>query len=390
MKKQLVLATMLMATSTFASVWNEANNPDAFSKIVNGPMDRKLVNLPLSGKLKDDRLGWSETYWPSKLGGIAYRWNSSGTRAFKYKKFSKAQLLTMSEQQLSELSPAELYDISQGDYSYTLTKKVLRKYNKRDLWWEGICHGWARAATHYPEPNKVVVVNPDGIKVPFGASDVKGLLSMHDAFNKNGGVYAKIGARCNVRGKVAGEELPSDEVTAFPVEGLANRPDCTDVNPGAFHIVLSNMIGVYSRGVVVDIDRFADVWNQPVVGYDSVATGEQAPTASELSKGIAKKIRFVTNMHYGDELEFRTRSSEAEGNIHFVSKEPVTGTPMQLTSTRRYEYVVELNAAGEIMGGTWISDSRPDFLWIRTQSPKFYDGKFPLAGLNTIYKPVVR
>ena len=387
MKKLMVFASVLMMSQAFAAKWDKANNPTYFNIVAGGKMKMNMSDLPMSAKLLDDRLGWSESYWPSNVGGIAFRWNSANPTPFKYKLLSKDEIKTMTESQLSELSPAELYDISQGDYKYSLTKKVLNTYSPNDLWWEGICHGWSQAAANYPEPDKTVVRNKDGINVPFGASDVKGLLAMHDAYNSKG-MYARIGARCGVVGKVEGEAFPEDGDIKPPMASEANRPECADVNAGAFHVVLSNMIGVYSKGFVADVDRFNDVWNQPVVGYESEIFEESSVTAAEYKSGVAKKVRVVTMMSYGDELEFYTPELAAEGVLGFVSKDPVTGTAMQLTSVRKYEYILELDSFGNIVGGSWISETRPDMLWMKIKDPQFLNGKFPLAGLNQIYKAV--
>lgn len=389
MKKLMVFASVLVMASAHAEKWDKSNNPSYFNIIAGGKMKLGMSELPLEGKLLDDRFGWSESFWPSNKGGISYRWNSPNPTPFKFKLHTKEELKMMSEGQLAELSPAELYDISQADYKYSLTKKVLNTYSEKDLWWEGICHGWAQAASNYPEPAKTVVTNKDGIKVPFGSSDVKGLLAMHDAFNSKG-IYARIGDRCAIEGKVPGEAFEQDGDIGMPAPKDANRPECADVNAGAFHVVLSNMIGVFSKGFVADVDRFNDVWNQPVVGYESRLHEELPVTASDIKNGINKKIRVVTIMSYGDELEFYSPESEAEGVLSFVSKEPVTGTPAQLTTSRSYEYVLELDSFGKIVGGTWISDARPDMLWMKIKDEKFMNGRFPLAGLNTIYKPVIR
>jgi hypothetical protein len=389
MKKLIVFASVMMMSSAYADKWGKTSNPSYFDVITGGQMTFDMRDLPLAAKLQDDRMGWSESYWPSDVGGIAYRWNSTNPMPFKYKLKTKEELLKMSERELDELSPAELYDIAQGDYKYSLTKKVLGTYSEKDLWWEGICHGWSQAASNYPEPDKTVVTNKDGIKVPFGASDVKGLLAMHDAFNSKG-LYTRVGARCSIVGKVAGEAFPKDGDVPVPSASDANRPECADVNAGAFHVILSNMIGIYSKGFVADVDRFNDVWNQPVVGYESVILGEMPLKGSDIKNGIAKKIRVATEMTYGDELEFYSPEAVAEGTIGFVSKDPVTGTSAQTLGSKKYEYVLELDSMGKIIGGTWISESRPDMLWMKKKDVKFQDGRFPLSGLNAIYKPVKR
>jgi hypothetical protein len=387
MKPMIALAVLSFTSVAFAFPFKGSNDPKFFNAISNSPINTNFYDLPLEGKLKDTTLGWSETYWPSNVGGIAYRWNSKNPQPFKYKLLSKAEVMRASQEQLSELSPAELYDIAMGDYNYSLTKKVLKAFKPTNLWWEGICHGWSQAASNYSEPEKVVVTNRDGVKVPFGSSDVKGLLSMHDAYNSKG-TFVRVGDRCDVRGKVAGEESEEDGPIGPPSANDANKEKCADVNAGAFHVVITNMIGINSQGFVADVDRFNDVWNQPVTEYASEVVSEQLVTNQEARRGVKSKLLIKTKMTYGEELEFYTPELEAEGSIAFVSKEPVTNTIHQSFKSKDYVYVIELDVNDKVIGGTWISETRPDMLWTKKRDVKFLNGKFPLAGLNQIYKPV--
>jgi hypothetical protein len=386
MKSLAAIALLSLTSASFASRFEKNNDPKLFNPVMNAPVTTDFASLPLEGKLKDSTLGWSETYWPSNVGGIAYRWNSKNPQPFKYKLLTRAEVLSASEARLSELSPAELYDIAMGDYNYTLTKKVLSVNKPTDLWWEGICHGWSQAASNYSEPAPVVVTNKDGVKVPFDSSDVKGLLSMHDAYNSKG-FFVRIGDRCDVKGKVKGEESPEDGPISPPSPQDANKPKCSDVNAGAFHVVISNMIGINSQGFVADVDRFNDVWNQPVKEYSSEVVGNVAVTDKEAKSGVKSKLHVKTKMIYGEELDFYTPELEAEGEVSFVSKEPVSNTIHEKTRFKVYEYVVELDVNGKVIGGSWLTETRPDMLWTKKKDPQFRDGKFPLSGLNKIYKP---
>jgi hypothetical protein len=71
-----------------------------------------------------------------------------------------------------------------------------------------------------------------------------------------------------------------------------------------------------------------------------------------------------TKLHYGSEIN--------------PEWEPVLGTSLQTYESLDLEYTVELNAAGEIVGGEWISWIRPDFLWFRGQAP--FTGDFTVLG----------
>lgn len=390
MKTVLLLALATLAPQlAFAERFEEGNSPVFFKKLAGTEMITNFKQLPTNGEQLDDRYGWSETYWPSNVGGIAYRWSHPNPEPFKYKFNSKEELKRMGMQELSQLSPAEMYDVAMGDYNYTLTRKMLGRYSPRDLWWEGICHGWSQAATNYPEPAKVLVTNPDGIKVPFGSSDVKALLAMHEASNF-GGAYSFTGRRCKVNGKVPGEGDNRDRNTNPPSDEDANSPDCKDVNAGAFHVVLTNMLGIHGRGFVADIDRFNDVWNQPVTSYETTIVSEEAISESDRAGGVARKVRVHTKMTYGEELKFYTPQLAAEGKKNFVSKSPVTGTVHQEFRFKPYEYYVEIDAAGKVIGGSWISETRPDFLWMFQRSTTFKNSPIPLGGLSKIYSPIRR
>lgn len=384
----LSLAT-LVPLAAQADRFEAGNSPIFFRSISGTELITNFNQLPMKGNQLDDRYGWSETYWPSNVGGIAYRWSHPNPEPFKYKLHTKEELKQMNMQQLSQLSPAEMYDIAMGDYNYTLTRKTLGRFSTRDLWWEGICHGWAQAATNYPEPAKVLVTNPDGIKVPFGSSDVKGLLAMHEGYNY-GGKFSFTGRRCKVNGKVPGEGDNRDRNPNPPSEADANTPDCKDVNAGAFHVVITNMIGIHGRGFVADVDRFNDVWNQPITSYDANIISEESISEIERSAGVARKLRVSMKMTYGEELKFYTAELAATGAKNFVSKEPVTGTVHQEFRHKPYEYYLEIDAAGKVIGGTWISATRPDFLWMYERSKTFKNSPMPLGGLGKIYKPIQR
>lgn len=378
---------MLVSGSVMAVKWNRSNDPKWFNPILKNKIITNFTELPMKASLMDDRFGWSDSYWPSQLGGIAYRWNHPNPIPFKYKFYSKEELLNLSNEQISTLSPAELYDIAMGDYKYTLTKKVLSTYSPKDLWWEGICHGWAQAASNYPEPDRVEISNKDGLLIPFGSSDVKALLSMHDAYNSTG-LYVRVGDRCKIKGKVPGEETERDTNVRYPSIQESQKPECSDVNAGSFHVILSNLIGLNSQGFVAEIDRFNDVWNQPATAYESFIVREEALSKKDEKNKVFRKIRIKTKMTYGDELDFF--GPDNTGDTSLVSKDPVTGTNNQRFKTRTYEYVLELDSLGLITGGEWVSASRPDMIWMKARDKKFRNGKFPLEGLNQIYRPVVR
>src|SRR4051812_18372755 len=122
MKSLLLASMMIVSSAAFAELYDGSSHPANFSRIAGMTPITTFNMLPHQGRLSDDRLGWSETYWPSNKGGIAYRWNSPDPQPFKYHLNTKEELMRMSPEQMDQLSPAELYDIANDDYNYTLTK----------------------------------------------------------------------------------------------------------------------------------------------------------------------------------------------------------------------------------------------------------------------------
>ena len=43
--------------------------------------------------------------------------------------------------------------------------------------WQVYCHGWTAASIAFEEPAPILVTNPDGLRIPFGSSDIKALLT---------------------------------------------------------------------------------------------------------------------------------------------------------------------------------------------------------------------
>src|SRR5689334_8290565 len=88
----------VISMNGWADAWNEANNPAR----MNPNYIRKLSDLPLKGAVDQERLPWSDTYWPSKKGGLAWRWQSDQKAkfSFNYELLSPASVKSMSRESL--------------------------------------------------------------------------------------------------------------------------------------------------------------------------------------------------------------------------------------------------------------------------------------------------
>ncbi len=330
--------------ATLKERWDQANEPIRML-----PSDYEVVfqSLPLSGQL--DRQPWTDSYWPSYRGGLAARWRDDiSGHDVNPVTFDQARL--MEPAQLSRLSPAEKFDLFVGDDSFTLFNSEIKRTSPDDEAWFGICHGWAPASLAFKEPKAITLTGANGLAIPFGSSDIKALLSLYSAD------YAQVkswmlAARCN------------DDFAKNPE--AENKPGCRDTNAGAFHLVLANLIGIKKRGFVADLTRDIEVWNQPIAGFSTKVLSESRGRSRGASFWTVREVTVETTIQYGAEISPEWAS---------------VGSKMM---TRTYNYRLEINRRGMIIGGAWLSEQRPDFLWTNS-TPKFEDGSNRRAGDKVI------
>lgn len=306
------------ADFTITRHWSSSNHPKIFFQSYETNLDlipvRNSVDLPF----------WSDDYWPRFQGGIAYRWQNF-QNARSYSLLTKTEVLRLSPKELNELSPAEKFDLIQGNYDFDFTKKIKRQNPSSAPGWQGICHGWAEANLHHAPPQKITKINRDQLEITFYPSDVAALLSYYYAKERRGRV-SFLGRRC--RG--------------------TNSSDlkCQDVNPGAFHIVIAETM---KRGssIIADVDPGPSVWNHPLKSYDYEVLTERAPTAGS-ARGTVREV-FVEM-----DLEFLIES--------YSSKNPIQA----YYDIKTLKYWLELDEKNQIIGGRWKGDSQLDFLWFRS------------------------
>lgn len=344
------LVVLLVSTSAFAETWDWDNDPRKFDE----NYEYALSALPLKGDLPLNKMPWSSSYWPRMKGGINYRWNTPNPTGFNLRSPSRSQIQNMSTAQLAELSPAEKFDLVQGNYDYPLSSLVAWNVTPRAKDFEGVCDGWTATAIEFTEPAPVEITNPDGIVIPFGSSDVKALMSYDVSINyENGDLGAVfIGDYCH------------------------NGRTCRDINPGAFHVVLANEIGLRKQSFAVDVDAGKETWNQPVHGFEFEIVRETSVRGAYRAFVVHAKFKYAQDDFSGEELVMK-----------IFSWLPTIGTPQYATETMELDYVLELDYAGRIIGGSWLGDSRkhhPDIFWKATNKIKWTKD---FAILDKIYKP---
>lgn len=417
-----------------AEPWNELSDPTN----LNSNYDYAFQNLPLNGAVDESKIPWSDNYWESDWGGISLRWRELSEAQldpdvreegvdpyvlFEYTPPNRSRVLSMTRAELANLSPAEKYDILMGRYDYPTVRAERERTSPDQEYWEGLCHGWVPAAINHPEPKPIDVRNADGVNVPFGTSDLKGLLSYYygvpaydyargnrnvvrngntlqyldqlDAFDlrkwislaTDVAVFNDRGYRVNVESLKDGVNCQnadyasqyggleacldaqsiSANVEAFDRIGQIGRTRVlADPNAGAFHVVMANQLGLLRKSFAENINKKPknmEIWNQPVVEYSSRILSDQRDRNGAGLVEVQTKLTFVVEI-----------SQNWDQVVH---------TSKQRFDDMTFSYTLEINSAGKITGGYWKSRTyHPNFLWKHEPIP--IKGYF--ARLNEIYR----
>ncbi len=401
------------------------NDPARFD----ASLERRFDRLPARGEARN--IPWAGDYWASQKDSLNHKWDGD------------------------EASPAAKYATAFGRPGVpdAVSRLVGVQSSTTEIpAWVGICEGWAAAAIRELPPLNPVVRNG----VTFYPGDIEGLLTILYARNNSSSRF--LSRRCN------------DEQVRFDDYGRPVSAACLDTNPGALHIIATNYLGVRGEALVEDRTYNAEVWNQPLRGYEitkqneitldqavelvggagaqgestvvlaaAVAAGasrtgtvvvpaggvvhinltgdgdadlyvnEGAPAsestftcrpyASTSNESCTVRAAAGTVVHWlvtgyaASTIELVStvptgaatyafnpaakRFAEVEMGLQYITEsQPSRGNHVAeidtYTRTDRYHYVLELDAAGTIIGGEYVGASRtahPDFLWLPTGAP---------------------
>lgn len=352
MKIQMILLSMLSFIISCGNTESDKKKSGSVLQEISREGREPFKPLPLSGKVAETNNFWSGDHWPVNKSSVSLRWQTGEANSLAYQSPTFEELSALSEEDIALLSPSEKYDIFMGNYDYPFKKSVQEKINLVALAWEGVGDGWAAATAFHGEPAPVTLTNKDNITVSFASSDVKALLSYYYS-HFHASAKEQMGLRCN-----------------SPQETAEEDKNCNnDLTAAQFHVALAKVVGTGKRTLIMDLDRYEQVWNHPILAYESTILQDGDPTP-EAPKEAKKTIAIKTKVTYLD------RSYNHAWN-------PVKSTWNQVKTNRVYSYQLHLNGNGQIIGSQWVSFDRPDFLWIPQMATGF-TGK--LAGLSSLLK----
>lgn len=322
-----------ISLEALAGRWSPGSDP----RIMN-VKEYRLEELPTSADLSNTDKLWANDYWPHRKGLINKRWNTEEQQGFNTISPSKEEVLKMSSLDLAKLAPSEKLDLLNGNYNYPLKKEVASRAKDNDPLWWGVCNGWSPASIVHNEPTPKTLTNPDGVAIPFGSSDIKALVSYYYAYHHKVPTTNQMGRRC--------------------MTGVG--PGCSnDFNAGAFHLVLTNKLGLEETSFIADIERGRQVWNHAVLKYDSEIINSHLSPKVGSARGTVRRAHVKTLL---------TVVMSIKSNSWY----PTNGTDGHINAERNYEYFLELDAQNNIIGGEWISHTRPDFIWNMAKAETFH------------------
>ncbi len=304
-----------------------------FYAIFKKDYERKFDALPASGEVPPERIPYVGGWYPQSRGGTNVR--------------------------MRGLSPLEKYDaVFNSGSSLKAADWERRNHtvdpNDRSSGWAGHCNGFSAAATRHAEPKKEVR-RGDTVFYP---EDIKALLA---EIYMGAKFYFLGGNRCGLI--ESGSLLPPASRQDPTTMGM-----CDDVNPGTFHVALTNWIGIQKYPLIADISGKEQVWNYPHWKYSVESRAIPRSEANKIITGSSEdSYRFNPDAKLFRSVALTVTRTEAVGAEVMTANVAAAQRYKQQT----YYYVLEMNDAGEIIGGEWVADSQrnhPDFIWVALET----------------------
>ena len=284
-----------------AEGWSNRDDPTLFS----GDLEYNMDALPTDGEAFS--IPWASSYWPTSEDSINFKWAGSESLS-PAAKYGEAFGVIDVEDKVSANHGIDNYSSRTACTEETANEVCESNNNEKcairdgetegfciPRWW-GICHAWAPLSIMEPEPVEPVTVND----VTFEVNDIKALLTL--GWNRSNSKFVSL--RCNESN--SRDEIEYDEY---------NRPtgddeECRDTNPGTYHVLLANYLGLAGQSFVEDRTFDAQVWNQPLRGYRITLQNEVTPSEAH------QLLDVPGNEDIADTMEDAFDAAPAKGEWH--------------------------------------------------------------------------
>ncbi len=386
------------ATEAAATEWERANHPASY---IGSSFIYEATSLPVEGAPQLSPL--ASDYWSTAEDSVNRRWDGEKSMS-PAEKFE----LAFNRRGFAAAVSAKLGTASVHNRPVCKTTSDCAASNDGSVcvgsgkvkacvptWW-GICHGIASATVHEPSIADSIVYNG----VTFYRADIEAL---------RGALYAE--------GEVKSQALPSscgNNATKVTNQSGSAAKQCRVSDAGAWHVLMTNVIGVRHQGFVYDrftgsevwnqpterftgsevwnqpTERFtgSEVWNQPVSGFK--VTNAKDGHLAEISKQDADKILGPNSSTVANALAKRFFDVETDllyPKVGRASRE--VQDQAKLTEVVHFRYILAVGADDRILSGQWVigkdGSGQPDFAWWPTSDPKTaINGMITYADIKTL------
>lgn len=293
--------------------WDYANNPAN----VDPNFSYFVHQLPLDGHGPVPIPG---DYWATQKDNLNHEWDGAGSSpAEKYAKaFGKAAVPANITKYHGIESASYQKECTQGgnecagstDGGSCSIPKGATKGRCIPGWW-GICHGWAPYAL--AETAAINPVTKNG--VTFYPGDLEGLMSL---------LYTDVptkfvSRRCN-------KDEPVTDGT-----GRVTAAECRDMNPGSWHVITTNLMGLRRQGFIIDATYDLQVWNQPAYGY-------------KITNPVDGKLKEISKDEAISMLGANLTLTEIFPNVLIKKDETKAG---EYTATAAGDYTIKMSGNGD-------------------------------------------
>jgi len=326
--------------------------------LLSDDLESTLTELPTSAEVS--AIPWAGSYWPTYQDSINKRWAGADTQSPVEKYGEAFEVEGLPDQVSASFGIDSINNTScstNADCDSTKGESCSIRDGETEgtciETWFGICHAWAPIAIMESEPDKAVTYNG----VEFLVNDLKALATLQ----YHSGLSNKfMSLRCN-------DKSADISLDAY---GNPTNQGCNDTNPGAFHIVITNFLGLKDQSLVEDRTYDYQVWNQPLRSYEVLVMNT---VSAERANKLAGDSTGATDYLWNDDavsfkwvklrLDYISESHSSTGGNLGESIDNYTYSDV-------YTYILELDADGEIIGGEWTGGTKknhPDFLWLPTK-----------------------
>lgn len=270
----------------------------------------------------------------------------------------------------------QYFEETDDPFEAKVEHRYWRAKGKNLAFWSGICDGWGPAAVHLPRPVKsVTVMGASGKLITFYPDDIKALGSY--LFARTNTPYFS-----TMNYKFAGKKCRDGSKKPDRRKGgLVEDPGCNDLDAGVFHAVLLNRLGKDKLGFVFDVDNNHKINNHPVASYEYTYFNPSSGDEGTLKNSVVD-IKSVRD-GYAHRRYNATQLVGVKVKIKYMdyvwpeeNRDRVSDSiALDKVKEVEYEYDLELDAQGNILGGEWGNRAhdkkrkvkyanQPDFIWL--------------------------